>query len=80
MVYQYECVNSFEIPWYDEDERVTDTYGKVEKGSIWEMSAHRGEQPVRLLLMWGNSDFGYIDISVETLKVNFKGILRDGRA
>lgn len=70
----FKCVNKFKIPVYDEDERVTDKYGAVDKGSIWSVSAHRGEQPVRLLLRSGNSDFSYIDISVETLKGYFEEV------
>lgn len=73
----FKCVNRFKIPVYDEDERVTDKYGAVEKGSIWAVSTHRGEQPVRLLLRSGNSDFSYIDISVETFKGYFEEVAAD---
>lgn len=74
MEYQYKCVNDLKLPWYDEEERITENYGTVRKGSVWELGTHRGEQPIRLHLRAGESDFSYIDISVETLRVNFKMI------
>ena len=76
MEYQYKCVKDLELPWHDEEEHITEKRGTVKQGSVWELGAHRGEQPIRLLLRAGDSDFSYIDISLEMLRVHFQEIER----
>lgn len=68
---KYVCTDSFSIQWEDEDGGLTDKYGTVEKCSIWEISDKIGESDIRLNLVSGNSDFTWIDISLETLRNKF---------
>ena len=43
----------------------------AKKDSIWKVSDEIGESDVRLYLVSGESDFSWMDITNETLKVSF---------
>lgn len=68
---KYVCKENLSIPFEDEDGRITDKFGVVKKGSIWKVSDEIGESDVRLYLVSGESDFSWMDITNETLKVSF---------
>lgn len=68
----YKCIKEFELPFFDEDGRMTDGFHKVSKSSVWEYAHdYTSNSDTRLYLKDGNSDFEYIDITDERLKEFF---------
>ena len=68
----YKCVEEFDLPFFDEDGRMTDGFHKVSKDSIWEYAQdYTSDSDARLYLKDGNSDFEYIDITYERLNECF---------
>lgn len=74
MLDKYVCKENLEIPFEDEDGRISDRYGVAQKGSIWKISDEIGESDVRLYLVSGDSDFSWMDICNETLEASFTRI------
>lgn len=71
----YKCINEFELPFFDEDGRMTNGIHKVSKGSIWEYAHdYTSNCDARLYLKEGNSDFEYIDITYERMKKYFNRV------
>lgn len=71
----YQCIHEFELPFFDEDGRMTDGFHKVSKGSLWEYAHdYTSNSDCRLYLKDGNSDFEYIDITYNRLEKFFKRI------
>ena len=65
----YKCIKEFELPFFDEDGRMTNCIHTVSKGSVWEYAHdYTSNSDARLYLKDGNSDFEYIDITFERLK------------
>lgn len=64
----YKCVKEFELPFFDEDGRMTDGIHKVSVDSVWEYANdYVSNSEARLYLKEGNSDFEYIDITYSRL-------------
>lgn len=71
----YKCIKEFELPFFDEDGRMTNGIHKVSEGSIWEYAHdYTSNSDARLYLKEGNSDFEYIDITDERMKNYFKRV------
>lgn len=71
---KYVCKKNLSIPFEDEDGGITDKFGVTKKDSIWKISDEIGESDVRLYLVSGDSDFGWMDITNETLETSFISI------
>ena len=72
---KYKCIKEFELPIYDENECPTDNYNTIHKGSVYEYTdGCIGESDIRMYLEDGDDDFGYIDITFDTLKECFERI------
>lgn len=66
LIETYKCTKEFELPFFDEDGRITNGIHKVSKGSLWEYEHdYTSNSDARLYLKEGNSDFEYIDITYE---------------
>ena len=71
----YKCIEGFELPFFDEDGRMTDGVHMVSKDSVWEYSHdYASSSDARLYLKDGNSDFEYVDITYERLGAYFMRI------
>ena len=71
----YKCIKEFELPFFDEDGRMTSGIHKVSTGSIWEYAHdYSSNSDARLYLKEGNSDFEYIDITYERMEQYFERI------
>ena len=69
---KYKCIKEFELPFFDEDGRVTEGIHTISKGSIWEYAHdYKSNSDVRMYLIGGNSDFEYIDITYESMEKYF---------
>ena len=72
---KYECIEEFYLPFLDEHGSMTDDYGKVSKGSIWEYDpSYVSESDVRMCKENGDDDFGFIDITNEHFDKYFRRI------
>ena len=73
---KYRCIKEFNVSKYDEDDCPTDEYVTIHKGSIYEYTdGYVGESDIRMYLESGDDDFGYLDITYETLKECFERIV-----
>lgn len=71
----YKCISPLGVPLLNEKGEMTGKYKEVLKGSIWEYAHdYSGNSEARLYLKDGNSDYDYIDITIEDLKAHFRRI------
>lgn len=72
---KFKCIQTFELPRYDQEENITDEFGEVSKDSLWESDGiNLGDADIRMYSENENNHFSYIDITYETLNKYFSRI------
>lgn len=72
---KYKCIKEFYVSKYDENDRPTDEYVVIHKGSIYNhTNKYVGESDIRLYLEDGEDEINYLDITYKRLEEYFERI------